>query len=163
MGVSGTSTGRAGAVGGVTMTSRTDERIPPSVEPTPWPAKRMTLLCWLFVLTVAVSAECAWLVWLQDAWTVAQTEALAAKHRLPRIHDGREQAEDSGLIAYSENIFRRSKRAALHIDRPLTGANLGALPIEQPTKFDLILNATTAPRSSPTESEGKGRIAPTLE
>ena len=62
------------------MTSKTDERARSAVERMPWPAKRLTLLCWLLVLTLAVSAECAWLVWLQDAWTEAPTGA--RPHRL---------------------------------------------------------------------------------
>jgi hypothetical protein len=37
-------------------------------------SRRMSLLCWLLVLTLAVSAECAWVLWLQDVWTVAYTE-----------------------------------------------------------------------------------------
>jgi hypothetical protein len=40
-----------------------------------WPAKRITLLSWLLVLAFAVSAECAWVLWLQDVWTVTPTTA----------------------------------------------------------------------------------------
>ena len=61
--------------GGYTMTSGTDERADPWMGRTASYAARITLLCWLLVLTVAVSAECAWLLWLQDLWTVAPTEA----------------------------------------------------------------------------------------
>jgi hypothetical protein len=57
------------------MTSGTDERSKPSMGRTASYAARITLLCWLLVLTAAVSAECAWLLWLQDLWTVAPTEA----------------------------------------------------------------------------------------
>jgi len=78
--VSGTSIGKAGAVGGDTMTSRTDERSDPGVGRTGAHAKGITLLCWLVVLTLAVSAECAWVLWLQDVWTVAPTEATPRPH-----------------------------------------------------------------------------------
>lgn len=81
--MSGTSTGRAGAVGGDTMTSRTDERSGPGAGQMAWPARRITLLCWLLVLTMAASAECAWVVWLQDVWTVAPT--VARPHPLPPV------------------------------------------------------------------------------
>lgn len=57
------------------MASRTDERSGPGVGQTVLQARRTTLLCWLLVLTLAVSAECAWVVWLQDVWTVAPTVA----------------------------------------------------------------------------------------
>ncbi len=71
---SGTGTGKAGAVGGNTMTSRTDERFGPWAGRTASPAKRLTLLCWLLVLSIAVSAECAWVLWLQNVWAVAPAE-----------------------------------------------------------------------------------------
>jgi len=83
MAVSGTSTGKGGAVDGNTTTSRTDKRSGPGVGQMAWPARRITLLCWLLVLTIAASAECAWVVWLQDVWTVAPT--VASPHPLPPV------------------------------------------------------------------------------
>jgi hypothetical protein len=55
--------------------SGTDERSDPGVGRTALHAKQISLLCWLLVLTLAVSAECAWVLWLQDVWTVESTEA----------------------------------------------------------------------------------------
>ncbi len=78
--LSGTITGRAGAAGGDTMTSRTDERAGPGVGRTASQAKRITLLCWLLVLTMAASAECAWVLWLKDVWTVAPTATSPSPH-----------------------------------------------------------------------------------
>jgi hypothetical protein len=46
-------------------------------------ATRITLLCWVLVLTVAVSAECAWVLWLQNVWTVAPTAASPRPHPSP--------------------------------------------------------------------------------
>ena len=63
------------------MTSRTDERSGPGVGQTTSQARRVTLLCWLLVLTMAVSAECAWVLWLQDHWTAdARTVASPPPH-----------------------------------------------------------------------------------
>ena len=69
---------------------------------------------------------------------------LAAKHRLPAIYEWPEQGEDGGLIAYGTSIAGLSRRAATYIDRIFKGANPGDLPIEQPTKFDLVINLKTA-------------------
>ena len=63
------------------MTSRTDERSGPGVGQTASQARRITLLCWLLVLTMAAAAECAWVLWLQDHWT-ADAHTLAS----PRPH-----------------------------------------------------------------------------
>ena len=66
--------------GGDTMTSRTDEQSGPVVGQTSQ-ARRITLLCWLLVLTMAAAAEGAWLLWLQDHWT-ADVHTVAS----PRPH-----------------------------------------------------------------------------
>jgi len=81
--VSGTSTGSAGEAGGDTMTSSADERSGPGVGQAPSQARRIRLLCWLLVLTMAATAECAWVVWLQEVWTVAPT--VASPHPLPPV------------------------------------------------------------------------------
>ena len=60
------------------MTSRTDARSDPRVGWTAPHARRITLLCWLLVLTMVATAECAWLLWLQDVWTVVPTVARPA-------------------------------------------------------------------------------------
>ena len=69
---------------------------------------------------------------------------LAAKHRLPAIYEWPEQAEDGGLMGYGTSLRGLSRRAATYIDRIFKGANPGDLPIEQPTKFDLVINLKTA-------------------
>jgi putative ABC transport system substrate-binding protein len=70
------------------------------------------------------------------------TLALAA--RLPTMHGLREYVESGGLMSYGPNIPDLLRRAADHVDRILRGAKPGDIPVEQPTKFDLIINLTTA-------------------
>jgi putative ABC transport system substrate-binding protein len=67
---------------------------------------------------------------------------LAAKHRLPAMYASREFA--GGLIVYGVNYPDHYRRAASFVDRIFKGAPPADLPIEQPTKFDLILNTKTA-------------------
>jgi putative ABC transport system substrate-binding protein len=73
-----------------------------------------------------------------------QVAALAAMHRLPMMSPFREMAEAGGLIAYGPDIISLYRRAGWYIDRILKGARADDLPIEQPTKFDLIINMKTA-------------------
>jgi putative ABC transport system substrate-binding protein len=68
---------------------------------------------------------------------------LALANKLPSI-GAREYAEAGGLIGYGVNILRLYRRAAYFVDRILKGAKPADLPIEQPTKFELIVNLQTA-------------------
>jgi putative ABC transport system substrate-binding protein len=63
---------------------------------------------------------------------------------LPSVTAGREFAELGGLIAYGASISDLHRRAATHVDRILKGARPADLPIEQPTKFELVVNLKTA-------------------
>jgi putative ABC transport system substrate-binding protein len=69
---------------------------------------------------------------------------LAAKHRLPAIYEWPEQARDGGLMAYGTDLQEGYRRIASYIDRILKGAKPGDLPVEQPTKFALVINLKTA-------------------
>ena len=69
---------------------------------------------------------------------------LAIKHRLPAIHGLREYAEAGLLMSYGPNLADLYRRAAGYVDKILRGAKPGELPIEQPTKFDLVINVRTA-------------------
>jgi putative ABC transport system substrate-binding protein len=73
-----------------------------------------------------------------------QIVALAAEHRLPAIYEGREFVEDGGLISYGPDIVEMTRRSAAFVDKILKGANPADLPIEQPTRFEIAINAKTA-------------------
>jgi putative ABC transport system substrate-binding protein len=73
-----------------------------------------------------------------------QIAELAAKTRLPSASTLREYAEAGGLIVYGPNFLDLERRAATFVDKILKGAKPGDLPIEQPTKFDLVINLKTA-------------------
>src|SRR5262249_38716610 len=68
---------------------------------------------------------------------------LALKHRLPLI-GGRLLIQEGGLISYAANQNEMYRRAAYYIDRILKGAKPADLPVEQPTRFELIVNLKTA-------------------
>jgi putative ABC transport system substrate-binding protein len=69
---------------------------------------------------------------------------LAAKSRLPAMYDLRPYVEAGGLITYSADLVEIWRRAADFVDKILKGAKPADLPIEQPTKFDLVINSKTA-------------------
>ncbi len=70
--------------------------------------------------------------------------ALAAKHRLPSMAGGREFVEVGGLMAYGPSVNDLVRRAATFVDKILKGAKPADLPVEQPTKFELVINLKTA-------------------
>jgi putative ABC transport system substrate-binding protein len=70
------------------------------------------------------------------------TRAVAA--RLPTMHGFREHVEAGGLMSYGANYSDLFRRAADYVDKILRGAKPGDIPVEQPTKFDLVINLTTA-------------------
>jgi putative ABC transport system substrate-binding protein len=69
---------------------------------------------------------------------------LGIKNRLPTISDGFRFAETGGLIYYGPDYLPLARRAATYVDKILKGAKPADLPVEQPTKFELVINLKTA-------------------
>ncbi|MBI4638093.1 MAG: ABC transporter substrate-binding protein [Candidatus Rokubacteria bacterium] len=74
----------------------------------------------------------------------ARIADLVTKHRLPAVGAAREFADAGGLIAYGPNYIEAYRRAATYVDRILRGTKPADLPVEQPTKFELVINAKAA-------------------
>ncbi len=77
-----------------------------------------------------------------------QIADLAVKTRLPAMYSRREYVEDGGLMSYGTNFADLSRRAASYVDKILKGAKPADLPVEQPTKFEFIINLKAAKRIS---------------
>jgi putative tryptophan/tyrosine transport system substrate-binding protein len=69
---------------------------------------------------------------------------LAIKNRLPSMYEQSQYVEAGGLMSYSTNDAESFKRAAVFVDKILKGANPADLPVEQPTKFEFIINLKAA-------------------
>ena len=69
---------------------------------------------------------------------------LATKHRLPAVSDFMEFADAGGLMSYGPNALDPIRRSAIFVDKILKGAKPADLPVEQPTKFELVINIKTA-------------------
>jgi len=80
-------------------------------------------------------------VFLRQARQIAE---LALKNRLPSISEQSEHAEAGGLMSYGVNQREQFRRAATYVDKILKGAKPADLPVEQPAKFELIINRKTA-------------------
>jgi putative tryptophan/tyrosine transport system substrate-binding protein len=68
----------------------------------------------------------------------------AMAQRIPVVYETQVFVEAGGLMSYGVDVTEMEQRAATYVDRILRGARPADLPIEQPTKFDLVINATTA-------------------
>jgi putative ABC transport system substrate-binding protein len=95
----------------------------------------------------AIKAGAAGMLVLNDPFTyiIRQEMAdLSVKFRLPTMHGYREYAEAGGLMSYGPNLLQRSRRAAEYVEKILQGAKPADLPVEQPMKFELVLNLKMA-------------------
>ena len=69
---------------------------------------------------------------------------LALKNRLPSMYEGTTWVDNGGLMSYSANDLELFRRAAIYVDKILKGAKPADLPVEQPTKFEFVINLKTA-------------------
>jgi putative ABC transport system substrate-binding protein len=84
---------------------------------------------------------------LADPFLVSQRARIAQfaiENKLPSVYTYREHVEAGGLIAYTPNYHDLFRRAAIYVDKILKGVKPSDLPVEQPTKFDLVINLKTA-------------------
>ena len=84
---------------------------------------------------------------LMDIFTVSNRLPIIAssvRHRVPVVYPYRVMATDGGLVAYGPDIPDLFRRAAAYVDRILRGAKPGDLPVQQPTKYELVINLRTA-------------------
>jgi putative ABC transport system substrate-binding protein len=87
------------------------------------------------------------LIVLPDPFFLVQARRiaeLAPQQRLPTFFSTREPVESGGLMSYGRNSAEHFYRAATYIDKILKGAKPGELPVEQPTKIELVINLKTA-------------------
>ena len=80
-------------------------------------------------------------LFLDNAKTIAD---LAIKHRLASMYENNENVKAGGLMSYTANDTENYRRAAYYVDRILKGTKPADLPIEQPTKFELVINLKAA-------------------
>src|SRR5262249_3448813 len=73
-----------------------------------------------------------------------QIAEMAIKYRLPTMHGRSEETEAGGLMSYSATDSESFRRAAVYVDKILKGAKPADLPVEQPTKFEFVINLKTA-------------------
>ena len=96
---------------------------------------------------VLITAGASALIVMPDSFNIVhrnQIIALAAQHRLPIISPYRFMAEEGGLMSYGVEPVELFRRAAAYVDRILKGAKPAELPVQAPTKFELVINLKAA-------------------
>jgi putative tryptophan/tyrosine transport system substrate-binding protein len=76
--------------------------------------------------------------------TTGRVLQLAMKHRLPAIYQSEDLVAEGGLMSYGPNVADEFRRAASYVDKILRGAKPADLPVEEPAKFELVINLKAA-------------------
>jgi putative ABC transport system substrate-binding protein len=97
-------------------------------------------------LELAISERAGGLIVPSNIGAAYRTQIVtfSAKNRLPAVYEERESVEAGGLMSYGPNRNDLFRRAATYVDKILKGAKPGDLPVEQPTKFEMVINLKTA-------------------
>jgi len=98
-------------------------------------------------LAAMTKADVQALVVIPDPMTVVfqqQLVTIVARHRLPAVYQFKQSVEAGGLLSYGPSAPAQVSRAAYYVDKILRGSKPGDLPVEQPTKFELVINLKTA-------------------
>jgi putative tryptophan/tyrosine transport system substrate-binding protein len=98
-------------------------------------------------IPVMASQNAGALLWIRDSFLNSQRRLiaeLALTHRMPTMGGSRNFVEAGGLMTYSQNGWESTRRAATYVSKIFKGANPGDLPVEQPTKLELVINRKTA-------------------
>src|ERR1039457_2024342 len=99
------------------------------------------------VASILANNKCDSLLVLTDPLLISQRQKiaeLAAQAKSPAIYQSKEHVEAGGLMSYGANLLSLTKEAAVYVDKILKGAKPSDLPVEQPTKFELVINLKTA-------------------
>jgi putative tryptophan/tyrosine transport system substrate-binding protein len=112
-----------------------------------WPTDLRSILALFGTVEKLTKDRADALLVLSDTFLVSQRSRIAQfaiENKLPSAYTFREHVEAGGLIAYTPKLHDSFRRAAIYLDKILKGAKPGDLPIEQPTKFELVINLKTA-------------------
>jgi len=99
------------------------------------------------VISAIAAAPNGGLVVEPDAYTLANRRLiieLAARHRLPAVYAYRHDASEGGLVSYGPDVRDLYRRSASYVDRILKGEKPADLPVQQPLKYELVINLKTA-------------------
>jgi putative ABC transport system substrate-binding protein len=100
-----------------------------------------------FAAAFAAAARMDAIIPLRDPLVVSSRALivdLAIRNRIPAMYDDRQFTQIGGLVSYGTNLAALHRRAAYYVDRILAGAKPADLPVEEPTKFELVINLKTA-------------------
>jgi|SRR5690242_13129190 len=81
---------------------------------------------------------------VQPSLPIRRVAELAVRYRLPSVSFVRDFADQGGLLSYGSDEADAYRKAATYVDKILKGANAAFLPVQQPTKFELVINQRTA-------------------